>query len=131
MSYTKTTWSENDIITADKMNNIEEGIDSLGKILIIDDILFSIFSSPDAPYEKVITEEEYNEYIKYDRIKLSFYEESIGTSEFILFKSGKEGTENNSSIAFFSIMYSPVLMLSFHKDNNSFKLTLHIMTSST
>ena len=28
MSYTKTTWSENDIITADKMNNIEEGIDS-------------------------------------------------------------------------------------------------------
>ena len=26
MSYTKTTWSENDIITADKLNNIEEGI---------------------------------------------------------------------------------------------------------
>ena len=130
MSYVKNTWTEGDVITADKLNNIEEGIDSLGKILIIDDIPFSIFSSGN-PYEKTITAEEYNEYIKYDRIKLSFYEEMIGASEFILFKSVKEGTENNSSIAFFSITDSPVLGLSFHKDDDSFKLTLHIMTSST
>jgi len=29
MSYTKTTWSDGDIITANKMNNIETGVESL------------------------------------------------------------------------------------------------------
>ena len=34
MSYEKTTWINGDIITADKMNNIENGIASAGKVMI-------------------------------------------------------------------------------------------------
>ena len=38
MSYTKTTWSDGDVITAEKLNNIESGVESAstsGSILIV------------------------------------------------------------------------------------------------
>ena len=37
MSYTKTTWSDGDVITAEKLNNIENGVESAssGSILVV------------------------------------------------------------------------------------------------
>ena len=40
MSYTKTTWSENDIITADKLNNIEEGVSQSNSVYEIENEKF-------------------------------------------------------------------------------------------
>lgn len=34
MSYTKTTWSDGDVITAEKLNNIESGIESAGIFIV-------------------------------------------------------------------------------------------------
>ena len=40
MSYTKTTWSNGDVITGEKLNNIESGVESAnsGSILIVHDV---------------------------------------------------------------------------------------------
>lgn len=36
MTYTKTVWQDGDIITAQKMNNIENGIEGAGSIMYVD-----------------------------------------------------------------------------------------------
>ena len=34
MSYTKTTWSDGDVITAEKLNNIESGVENAGIFIV-------------------------------------------------------------------------------------------------
>lgn len=34
MAYNKTTWANGDVITADKLNNIEDGISNLKKLIV-------------------------------------------------------------------------------------------------
>ena len=59
MSYTKTTWSENDIITADKLNNIEEGISQSNSIYEIELTEEEFEQLQTGTLEKNITEEVY------------------------------------------------------------------------
>ena len=35
MSYTKTTWSDGDVITAEKLNKLENGVANAGSVLIV------------------------------------------------------------------------------------------------
>ena len=44
MAYTPTVWNENDLITAEKLNNIESGIDNVLECSISNDLLQSLFN---------------------------------------------------------------------------------------
>ena len=56
MAYTPTIWNENDIITAEKLNNIESGISDL--VLDLGEINWSDFV--ENKYEKVIDADAYS-----------------------------------------------------------------------
>ena len=71
MAYTPTIWSENDIITAEKLNNIENGIGNLrdfydiGELTVID---FPSYTSK-VMIEKELTEEQFLEIKEKEAIK--------------------------------------------------------------
>ena len=83
MSYTQHIWRPSDIITADRLNNIEEGIVSLGhgKIKCID----NYYDEPSGHHILDISIEEIYQYVK-DGYKVFFYNEYPNFLE-----SGKTG----------------------------------------
>lgn len=90
MSYTKTTWNNNDIITADKLNNIEEGVSQSNSIYEIEltEEEFSSFASgnytSDSPLTKVLNENEIEKILKCNSVKLYCNTSNLSAS-FILY----------------------------------------------
>ena len=62
MAYTKNTWTQNDLITADKLNNIEEGISDTSVFYLT---LPAEAISSSEEYTKNLTEEEINSFKKW------------------------------------------------------------------
>ena len=128
MAYVKNTWTEGDVITADKLNNIEEGVSEVGGVYELtvtkEEWSQMISSSADSPWQKDITEEEFVKIENSNKIKLikdnnqnsvifdkrnSYYYESGSTKEInIDFNTFEcEGS------------YFAVYLLRVHKFNNS------------
>ena len=59
MSYVKNTWTEGDVITADKLNNIEEGVSQSNSVYEIELTEEEIEQMESATLVKNITEEDY------------------------------------------------------------------------
>ena len=99
MAYTKTTWSENDIITAEKLNNIEEGVSQSNSVYEIEltEEEFSSFASgnytSDSPLTKVLNEDEIEKILKCNLIKLYCNTSNLSAS-FILYLYESEIFEN-------------------------------------
>lgn len=69
MAYTPTIWNENDIITAEKLNNIENGISDLDNVLDLGEINWSEFV--ENKYEKVIDATTYSKSTFAKTVKVS------------------------------------------------------------
>ena len=92
MSYTKTTGSENDIITAEKMNNIEEGVSIFGDIYTLEITSEDLSAAQEVGYiTKTITKEDFQKIINSNFIYV------INKSEDILTYTLYKNYEVNSS----------------------------------
>lgn len=131
MSYTKTTWSENDIITAEKLNNIEEGVSQSNNIYEIElteeEIEQMESATLESPFTKDITEVDYL---------------NIKNSNIVKLKLGKNAAyflARNTEAGYFSAIYfltfmAPSLshdpqsiMVGAAKNENSYKLIFEIV----
>lgn len=76
MGYNKTIWQENDLITADKLNNIENGInDVINDVLDLGVLEGLNFNQDKVNYNVTITDEIKNklkEKTFYDKVKFSY-----------------------------------------------------------
>lgn len=56
MSYVKTTWTTGDVITAEKLNNLEDGVDAGGAFIINFVVEFDEYGNPTATADKTYEE---------------------------------------------------------------------------
>lgn len=90
MAYTKNTWTQNDLITAEKLNNIEEGVSSNGILhLTLPEEAYTSINT----YIQSITEEEFNNWKEFAIVCLerntqtSYQEQMVDVKyNFYLFK---------------------------------------------
>ena len=131
MSYIKNNWTEGDIITAEKLNNIEEGVsqsNSVYEIELTDEELEQLEAATlEFPFTKDITEEDYL---------------NIKNSNIIKLKLGENTTyflTRNTEAGYFSAIYflafmAPSLshdpqsiMVGAAKNENFYKLVFEII----
>lgn len=87
MSYTPTTWATGDVITADKLNNIEQGIlDAGGKIMFVQ------FTDPSGSGETITCEKTYDELVS------SFAQGTVMIGQFFLEMGGNLVAQHNGFI---------------------------------
>lgn len=82
MSYVRNEWKENDIITAEKLNNLEEGCDDIFDLGVVD-ITFPTEENPSVDIEGNLTEEQVEKLWDTKKIKISTINSGLTTS-FIL-----------------------------------------------
>lgn len=128
MSYVKNTWTEGDIITAEKLNNIENGVSEVGGVyeLNVTEEEWSqmISSSTDSPWQKDITEEEFIKIENSNKIKLISNNNQNSTffnkQATYYYESGSTKEINIDFNTFVSEgSYSAIYLLKIHKFNNS------------
>ena len=90
MSYTPTVWNENDIITAEKLNNLESGIDNIFEITA--DLTSLLTGKSYDP----ITVKLYSEQIqKFVKSNINFIKVNVSDSNFCIFSKNIEYNENS------------------------------------
>ena len=70
MAYVRNEWKENDIITAEKLNNLEEGCDDIFDLGVVD-ITFPTEENPSVSIEENLTEEQVEKLWNAKRVKFS------------------------------------------------------------
>lgn len=90
MSYTPTVWNENDIITADKLNNIESGIDNIFEISADLTSLLTGVSSDTVTVN--LNSEQIQKFIKSN---INFIKVNVSDSNFCIFSKAVGYSENS------------------------------------
>ena len=84
MSYVKNTWTEGDVITAEKLNNIENGVSEVGEVYELELTEEEISQvNNDEGFIKLLTEEEYQRIIKNNLLKITVSNNSF----YVLYKN--------------------------------------------
>lgn len=112
MSYVRNEWKENDIITAEKLNNIEEGVSQSVKNfkleLTSEEVQPAFTASDSNPFIKNISEEEYLSALESNMLTLT----AQNSDEYLYFYKRSNIT---TSLAFWNIISST---------GNSFSITV-------
>ena len=112
MAYVRNEWKENDIITADKLNNLEEGVSQSVKNfkleLTSEEVQLAFTASDSNPFIKNISEEEYLSALESNILTLT----AQNSDEYLYFYKRSNIT---TSLAFWNIISSA---------GNSFSITV-------
>ena len=122
MSYTKTTWSENDIITADKLNNIEEGVSQSNSVYEIEIPSEALKATRFEPYEEEITDEEYFLITNSNCLSLKVKNTSM---EYYLYKNMTLEESNIAGISYANIADICLIMCNVSKNNDIYNITIY------
>lgn len=131
MSYVRNEWKENDIITAEKLNNIEEGVsqsDSVYEIELTEEELEQLEAATlEFPFTKDITEEDYLNIKNSNIVKLK-----LGENAAYFLTRNTEG--GYASAIYFLAFMAPSLshdpqsiMVGVGKNENFYKLVFEII----
>ena len=110
MAYIKNTWTQNDLITADKLNNIEEGVYQSNNFITEIDLTdcFGQFIE-NGSCTKIITEDEALKYNNSILLKAKIAADGIGFGTFtdaVLIKIGSMEIDNKVTCGF-SVVIAP------------------------
>ena len=132
MSYSKNTWNEGDVITAEKLNNLEEGVSQSNSVYEIEltkeeySSLIQGTYSEASPLEKNISSEEIINLLKCEKISLTLLEDSDTPLTKIILNLIQVFKEKDTFItnaySCFSSTSTGINCIMCHTDNSSNKL---------
>ena len=82
MAYVRNEWKKNDIITTEKLNNLEEGCDDIFDLGVVD-ITFPTEENPSVSIEENLTEEQVKKLWNAKRVKFSVVSKSSKETYFL------------------------------------------------
>lgn len=125
MAYTPTIWNENDIITAEKLNNIENGVSEVGGVyeleLTEEELNQATLATSTSPFVKDIAEEDYLKIENSNLIKLHTGDIS---SFCMVFNRNCHGLLPNKIIYFLNLSIDSLM-------DNSLPVSLFILSIGT
>lgn len=136
MAYVRNEWKENDIITAEKLNNLEEGCDDIFDLGVVD-ITLPTEEDPAVIVKGNLIDDQIEKLRNCDRVKLSIVEEAsnISVTSCMLFPiigkviyDGSDGemSFNNETLNLASFLYNGTFLykLQFDLSNKSYNFSI-------
>lgn len=112
MTYVKNTWSENDIITAEKLNNIENGVSNSSNPFVIEVTQEEAETArTEEGLTKTITEEEFLKAINSNTVSIK-----SDATNYVLYKNTFVEDENFLTAIFFNTIMSSTMEITFGKE---------------
>lgn len=120
MSYVKNNWTEGDIITAEKLNNIENGVSEVGGVYEIELTEEELEQAAIGEVTRDITSEEFQKLLSLNTIKVNLNDSGDYISYFLYRSVSLNNTEN---IIFQALINNSISATVINQDN-TYKITL-------
>lgn len=122
MSYVKNTWTEGDVITAEKLNNIENGVSEVGGVYEIEIPSEALKATRFEPYEEEITDEEYFLITNSSCLSLKVKNTSMG---YYLYKNMVLEESNIVGVTYANIADICFIVCNVSKNNDIYNITIY------